>query len=269
MAKKILSYLCIYIILTADVIAQNITFNENFNNTLTLNIGVNDFHIKDERISPLIFRGILFSSYTSYKYRDNKFTHDVETFISLGKIFSTFNQNLVEQFAGCISYSLLHQIYNVDYANSNINLNLGAGIKSFVSYENTLDPNYFILSGEDSWYWSHSLNLIFSGVYNIVNKHSINFQLSSPFIRTVSRPDFSQNQLYYEVESNHLKAAKYGDIEFLWNDFVIFSNLSYVYNQSKHIGLNISYNFYYASTHKTQFMGLYSNNFLLGGGWQF
>ena len=235
MAKKILSYLCIYIILTADVIAQNITFNENFNNTLTLNIGVNDFHIKDERISPLIF----------------------------------FNQNLVEQFAGCISYSLLHQIYNVDYANSNINLNLGAGIKSFVSYENTLDPNYFILSGEDSWYWSHSLNLIFSGVYNIVNKHSINFQLSSPFIRTVSRPDFSQNQLYYEVESNHLKAAKYGDIEFLWNDFVIFSNLSYVYNLSKHIGLNISYNFYYASTHKTQFMGLYSNNFLLGGGWQF
>jgi len=234
-----------------------------------LKLGVNDFHIKDERLSPLIYRGLLFSASVSYNYQRNKYLHEIEFSVSPGKLFCTFNQNQIEEYNGYVSYSLLYQIYKKELSNSNFDFNVGTGIESYMSWTHTRNPNVFLSSGEYSWYWSHSVPIILDGRYNINYKHCINLQISSPLIRLVSRPDYSQNQRYYEIQYNPQKAALYGDIEFLWSDFVFFTKLSYDFKLSNHFDFNLSYRFNFASTHKTELMRLYTNNLLIGTGWKF
>ena len=80
-------------------------------------IGLNDFHAKDDYLSPYIFKGIMFSSEISYEIRSDDIIHFIALQYSSGKPDTHTLQREISEFTGKLSYSFLFRLHTLNLNN--------------------------------------------------------------------------------------------------------------------------------------------------------
>lgn len=236
---------------------------------LGASIGLNDFHIKDEYLSPYPFGGIMFSSKLLFEAESENEKHALETYFSTGKIDSDEQPRNVTPTIASLSYSYTHVIDNWEIAERSFKLSLGAGLSSFVTNIDFVTESQAGLGEyyDQSWYWSHSLNFLVSGDYSLSEDKTLSAQLVLPFFRIVSRPysgHWNNPKNSEIISDNFFKAAVNGKREFLWDNFVLYCAIEYKQKLKEDIYLRGSYRFNFVSSDRPLSMNSYMNNFLIG-----
>lgn len=227
----------------------------------------------DEYLSPIIFGGMMLSSRVSYQLKLAHATHTGDIRFSIGSLDSDLQPREVTQYVLYVSYSFLHALRAWDIAGRPLQFSLGTGLSSFATVTdfNTVDKFGNYTYSDESWYWSHALNLHLRGKYLLAESRSLSLQLTTPVVRLVSRPEngHDSNSKNAEVRDNYLNAAKQGESEFLWDNLVLLCEIEYRQRLSDHFDLRGAYWFGYASSDKPLAMGMYMNDFLVGILWRF
>jgi hypothetical protein len=241
---------------------------------LGVSVGINDFHQRDEYLSPSTFNGVNFASKLSFQVETEMNRHRVDAFFSTGALNPDIQGREVTEKGGYLSYSFVHSLNRWDLGGHPFRFSLGGGISSFVmntDFNTTDETGYTKL--DQSWYWSHSLNLVLLGEYHFDRDKNLTLQLTAPLVGLVSRPEnghrLSQNNLDV-VDENFLKAATQGKMEYLWSNFVLFTDVEYRQSLSNGFDLLVAYRFGYVSSNKPASMlsmGTYMNSLSVGILW--
>ena len=234
-------------------------------------LGINDFHIKDEYVSPYPFRGGLFSSFLNFQARSGNNRHEVDIYFSTGRTNPEKQTFKSIEKMGSLSYSFMHQFGKWDVAGSPLGLFFGAGISSFAINS---DLTTYSKLGEGSfhdhaWYWSHSFNIYASSNYILSESQTISFTLNLPFFEMVSRPEnghWMSSNNYNVMYNSFFNAVKGSKGEFLWDNFVVHCGITYSQKLNDRIALQGTYGFNYTSSDRPLQMGMYMNNLLIGIG---
>ncbi|MEW6194984.1 MAG: hypothetical protein AB1521_07510 [Bacteroidota bacterium] len=232
-------------------------------------IGLNDFHIKDEYLSPYPFGGIMFSSKLLFEAESESGKHALETYFSTGKIDSDEQPRNVTPTIVSLSYSYTHVIDNWEIAERSFKFSLGAGISSFVMNTDFVTESQAGVGEyyDQSWYWSHSLNFLAGGDYALSENKILSAQLVLPFFRIVSRPyngHWNNPKNSEIISDNFLNAALDGRREFFWDNFVLYCAVEYKQKLKENIYLHGGYRFNFVSSGSPLPMNSYMNNFLIG-----
>ena len=172
-----------------------------------------------------------------------------------------------------LSYSFVHSLTTWEVGGSPLEVFLGGGVSSFAMNTdfNTADETGYVKL-DQSWYWSHSLNLVLCGEYRIAEGKSLALQCAAPVVALVSRPEnghrLSQNNM--DVIEDFTKSATQGKIEYLWSSFVLFTDVEYRQSISNKFQLIALYRFGYVSSNKPDSMlgsDAYMNNLTVGIVW--
>jgi hypothetical protein len=241
--------------------------------SFVVSLGLNDFHLKDEYLSPYIFGGLLFSPRASLQIESEDTRHSIDVWFSIGHPNSDIQPRDVTQRVGYISYSFSHEVHTWEIGGRPLRVYLGTGLSSFATYTdfNTVDKVTGFAFYDDSWYLSHALNLNFLCEYRLAEHRTLCVQLTMPAVRLVSRPNNGHffDSKNAKVIENFLNALKCSRREFFWNNLAILSEIEYREQLSDRFDLRGSYSFVYASSDRPLSMGMYTNNFLIGIAWLF
>ena len=259
--------LIIFISFSSNSYCQNDESVNNNNSSFGASLGINEFHQRDKYLSPYIFSGMIFASRLSYEFRTEKNINKVDAFFSTGSLNSDIQPRNINHYVGYISYSFLHQLVPFKLGDSPIKFSIGGGFSSFL--ENTDFYTDEIADVDHSWYWSHSLNLLVKGDYQLDNRKNIFIQLTLPAVKFVSRPQNGHllNDRNSEVNKNFLNAAKKGRLELLWKNPVFILEIGYRQPIGDKLDFFGTYMFGYTSSNRPDAMltmNNYMNNLLIG-----
>lgn len=241
--------------------------------TLAVSAGMNDFHIKDEYLSPIIFAGRTFASEASFGGESGCHAYAIDVRFGLGSLSSGTQPRDVTQYIGDVSFWMTWKLGAWRAAGSPLEFWLGGGLSSFVMNTdfNTIGQMPADIHYDQSWYWSHALVVHLSSAYRLSERRRLSVEVTVPLYRIVSRPGNGHhfNSRNQEVSQNFLNAALHGKGELLWEDFALQGKAAYVEPLSEQLDLLCTYRFTYASADSPFAMAMYANQFLLGLGWEF
>ncbi|RPH30295.1 hypothetical protein EHM92_09445, partial [bacterium] len=100
---------------------------------LTVSAGLDDFHIKDEYLSPIIFGGNTFASEASFSGESGDQIYAIDLRFSTGSLNSEAQPRNVTQYTGYLSFSLAWKLGTSSVAGSPLDIWLGGGLSSFVA----------------------------------------------------------------------------------------------------------------------------------------
>jgi hypothetical protein len=253
-----------------------VTKSAKSQHALGASVGVNDFHIKDEYLSPIIFSGLTLSSRVSYQLQLPKTRHAIAVMFSVGSIDSDIQPRDVTQYVGYVSYSFTREFKRSQIAGRPLKLSLGSGLSTFASTTDFIakDKTWDYQFADESWYWYHAANLHLRGDYQFSQSQCLSLQITSPLARLVTRPENGHyfNASNANVLDNFWNAASGGEMEFLWDNFALFSEFEYRQSLNNRLDLRATYWFGYASSSRPFKMlstGFYMNQFLVGIYWRF
>jgi hypothetical protein len=273
--SRIASILCgSLVMLYSSALCQKDTLQEVDASVTSLaaTVGINDFHQMDKYLSPCVFGGTNFATKLSFQVQTEQSTHTAEIFFSDGALNSDIQPRYVREHLASLSYSYARSLCTTDLRGHPLQFLLGGGISSFFSYTdfNTTDETHYT-TYDQAWYWSHSLNIVLSGRYEFDPEKSLTVRLTVPVAGLVSRPENERwlSQANLDVTHDFYKAITQGKMEYLWNSFVLFTEIEYRHALSNDFDLLATYRFAYVSTSKPASilaMGMYMNNLTLGIG---
>ena len=275
-SKTIYIFCTLHIIFCSHVFSQNIEpqTTDGFSTSLAISSGISDFHQRDKYFSPLIFNGVNFASKLSIQMKTENNRHSIDGFFTIGALNPDIPQREVTLKGGYLSYSFVHLLNTENPIEHPLQFFLGGGISSFVvntDFDTEDETGYTKL--DQSWYWSHSLNVVFQSEYRFVESKNFMLRLTVPIVGLVSRPEnghrLKQNNLDV-VDDNFFNAATQGKMDYLWKSFVIYTDIEYRQSLSSTIDFLASYRFSYISSNKPASAlstGMYMNNFLAGIEW--
>ena len=271
--RKINFIILLIIILISTEFIFGQTLNCNKSNLteyyLGANLGLNDFHSRDEYLSPNNYSGLIFSADILFHAKVKNILHEAEIYFSTGNPATTAQSTEIKQKIGSISYSFLYNFDQEKIYRSPLDVYLGAGVSSFV-----MNTDYFLNSDyglgqytDQSWYWSHSINLLLAGVYSINEKNSLTMHLSIPLVSLISRPSnghwMDQKNLNI-INNSFFNAAKGGNLEFFTDNFVIQGLIQFSQKVSDKLSFNGTYRFNFVSSNEPLAMRTYMNTFMAG-----
>lgn len=239
--------------------------------SLGVSVGVNDFHLKDEYLSPSIFAGGMFSTEILYQVKSKQIKHAVDFYFSTGHINSDVQPRDVTPYIGSASYSFFHTLQTWTIAEHPLEIYIGTGLSSFFAYtdfvaeDRAADYRYY----DQSWYWSHSLDLHFLGEYQFDVNRSLLIKLTTPIVRLVSRPENGHefNEKNMRIINSFFNAAKGGKPELFWENPAVLCELEYRGRITDRAEFRGAYSFTYISSDRPLSMGMYWNNFMVGISW--
>ncbi len=236
--------------------------------SLGFSIGVNDFHFRDEYLSPHIFSKAMFSSRLSYQLQAKQYLHSIDLSYSCGHPNSAIQPRNVSENIGSISYAISRIIDVEHIAGNPLKLSVGAGVSTFVVSTDfdAEDKRYSYVWNEQSWYCSNSLNLHLNGDYQLSNKTSLCMQFTLPVFLLVSRPEIGHNwnAENMKVIDNFLNVEVQGKPEFFWDNVVLAGELVYKQQLGDHYNLRLNYAFNYIASDRPLSLQMYMNRFLMG-----
>lgn len=236
--------------------------------SLGISFGVNDFHFRDEYLSPHIFSKSLFSTQLSYQIRSKHYLHNIDVDFSTGHPNSEIQPRNVSENIGSVSYTISRVIDAGHIAGKPLELSLGAGISSnIVSTEfDAEDKKYSYVWDEQSWYCSNSLNLHLKGEYQLSKKSCFSMQFALPLFGLVSRPEngHSFNAENAKVINHFLNVEVQGKPEFFWDNASLSCKLGFKQQIGSGCNLKVDYFFNYITSDRPAPVQMYMNRFMVG-----
>lgn len=259
------------ILKNADAICQDMPIKQTDSTkySIGLGIGVNDFHIKDDYLSPYYFSGLMFSARINFKAIISNSRHEVFGYFSSGSPESDKQTFEIRQKTASLTYSFFHNFSKLDIAGSPCFFLVGAGLSTFVTNSDLVlkSKSYNGVFTDQSWYWSHSVNLLTCGDYHVSEKTNLTVKLNMPFFKVASRPenghwlDGNNSKVVYD---NFFNAAKGGKGEFLWDNLVVLCDVEFIQKINERFSFHGSYGFNFTSSDRPFAMDMFMNNLLIG-----
>lgn len=236
--------------------------------SLGISLGVDDFHFREEYLSPHIFSKSLFSTQLSYQIRTKLYLHNIEVDFSTGHPNSDIQPRNVTENIGSVSYAISRVIDVEHIAGKPLELSVGAGVSTFIVSTDFVaeDKRYSYEWNEQSWYCSNSLNLHLDGKYQLSSKKSFSIQFTLPLFSLVSRPENGHgfNTENAKVIDHFLNVEVQGKPEFFWDNAALACELGYKQQLGNRCHLKLNYLFNYASSNRPAHLQMYMNRFMAG-----
>lgn len=236
--------------------------------SVRFSLGVNDFHFRDDYLSPHTFSKAMFISGLSYQLRTQHYLHSVDLTYSYGHPNSKIQPRDVTANMGSLAYSVLREIASKQIAGNPLDLMVGAGVSAFISNTTFIaaDKHYSYEFFDQSWYCSKSFNLLFRSEYQLSKQNGVSLQFTLPVFSFVSRPEngHSFNPDNAKVISNFLNSEDQGKPEFLWDNVALVVDLGFKQQLGNRCNLTIDYVFNYATSDRPLPLQMYMNRFLVG-----
>jgi hypothetical protein len=200
--------------------------------------------------------------------------HAVEGFFSYGPLNSDIQPRYVRQHVAFLSYSYLRSLGIFMPGRHPLRFSVGAGISSLLTFTdfNTTDETGYT-TFDQSWLWSHSLNVILCGEYELDSQKSLTVQVTTPVAALVSRPEnerwMSANNS--KVIHDYFKAAAQGKMEYLWDNAVVSASIQYRQSLGGQFDVVGTYAFRYVGSGRPAPIlstRMYMNNLLVGVSWR-
>ncbi len=253
--------------------ANTISAKKNKKNFLSASVGINDFHLRDEYLSPYSYNGSLFSSAIKYKLKFTKSEHIVNIGFSTGDIDSDSRSLNASQYFGAASYSFYYSLNRFEIHKQQMEIFIGTGLSTSFIKTDIVTPESITWYGSNdiTWYWSYDINFHLKSDYGFSSRDNVSVQLSMPLVSWVSRPDYGHNfsKRNIEVSNDFLNAASGAKQQFLWDNFTLLIGFEYTHLIYETLSLKGNYYFVYASDSAPLDMKMYMNSFLAGVQWQF
>jgi len=260
--------ICLFLMsLSFSLFSQNeVRQNNQSTNSVGIGIGLNDFHSKDKYFSPYIYSGLDFSSRIFYRNASDNSRHAADMYFSTGGISSDEQPRDVTLYSWLISYAYTYTVHALDVSGRPLELSLGGGLSTFGALIN-MPMGYN--NGDASWYGAHNFNVHVRSDYRLGERSSLSLQLTTPIVRLVSRPK-NGHSLAETNNWDRWDENLPSEVEFFWENLVLFSEIEYRHRLSDHVGLQGTYWFGYASSDRPAELlsiNMYMNNFLVGIEW--
>lgn len=264
--KTSICFVCL--LLSLSVFCQEKQQRKESVPSIRFSIGVNDFHFRDEYLSPHTFSKAMFISGLSYELRTQQRLHSFNLTYSYGHPNSDIQPRDVTENIGSLAYSFLREIASKQIAGNPIDLMVGAGVSAFIAKTTFIaeDKQYSYEFFDQSWYCSNSLNLLFRSEYQLSKQNGISFQFTLPVFSLVSRPEngHSFNPDNAKVINNFLNSEVQGKPEFLWDNIALAFDLGYKQQLGNCCNLTLDYMFNYATSDRPLRLQMYMNRVLVG-----
>lgn len=253
--------------------AQDSTLVAGKRNQIIVSSGYSKHIIRDDVISPYIYKGIQAPVWIKYNHSGNKYLHRFQVYYSSLELESviTNSDNYFEHYSqninGLFSYSLTRKIYT--FKKAGIDLYIGGKYKSFLNYrQHYYTENSQSTTGEQS----NSLDFI-SSVYKKYNSSGdiFSFSLNFPVISYVLLSDMFNANVSTQINEIDphknliTQFIKNGDFVFIDKQFEFQSELSIYKSINQFFALGISHNFHFYSFEKHPDISrtTYANNQLI------
>jgi hypothetical protein len=242
-------------------------------NFLNASLGINDFHLRDEYLSPYSYNGTLYSAAIKYQLKLTKSEHFINIGFSNGDVDSDSRTLKASQYFGTASYSFYYSLSRFEIQKQQMEIFIGIGLSTSFIKTDVVTPESITWFGptDITWYWSHDINFHLKSDYKFSLRNNISVQLSIPLVSWVSRPDYGHNfsKRNIDVSNDFLNAASGAKRQFLWDNFTLLIGFEYRRLIYETLSLKGNYYFIYASDSAPLDMKMYMNNFLAGVQWQF
>lgn len=236
--------------------------------SLGISLGVNDFHFRDNYLSPHIFSKTMFSSAISYQFNAKRYFHSIDLSYGFGHPNSDIQPRNVSENIGSISYAISRVINASNIAGHRLELSLGAGVSTFIvsTNFNAIDRRYNYVWNEQSWYCSNSLNLHLGGEYQIHDRKSFSMHITLPMFRLVARPENGHiyNNENAKVIDRFFNVVVQGKPEWFWDNASLAYELGYKQPLGKCTNLKLNYLFNYITSDRPLHLQMYMNRFMVG-----
>jgi hypothetical protein len=195
----------------------------------------------------------------------------VEVQAVVGSLSAGAASRVARQHLGSISLAYLRRLHGGDGTGRSLALYVGGGISSSVANTNydVTDRSAGYTFYDQSWYWSHSLDLQLFARYGAAHRSRLSLHGAGSLLRLVSRPENAHyfNARNARVIHHFLSAATMGSLTPGWDSPVLTLQLDYRHPLGRQIALAIGYDFSYASAHQPLPLRMYRNGVRAGLGW--
>jgi hypothetical protein len=234
---------------------------------LGISAGVGDYHSRDEYLSPYTFRCLMFAAGVRYEIIGEDLRHEFNATFDLGHPESDRQVRNVKQIFASLSYDLLPRVTSWEIAGHPCELVLGPGIQSFLSnteFDASNTPEGMF--DDQSWYWSHSLNVTTAAVYRWETRTSLQLRLTMPMVRFISRPDNGHylSDRNWDIILDFAKSVEPNRWEFFWEQLVLGTEIEFRHGLGQRLELRASYRFTFVSSREPLEMAMYMNTLSLG-----
>ena len=237
----------------------NISFGQQMN-MIGPGFGLSDFHIIDEHTSPLIFRGVGITPSLEYHHWALKSIYSLEGTFYYDNLKSNSGNFNTENFRAGGRFSYYHSMMSQTKSRRFMAFVGGSLTSFFCKSDYYFYLQNFWARSICSWYWGHSVDLAVMTIFSISDKSSLWANVTIPVISNVSRPSFSPSGNYNYIK-NDWTIRPFGKTEFVPENFIINTGLTYQHLLSRKISFRIKYEFYYLSCSHPESVYLYMNNF--------
>lgn len=248
---------------------ENLIIPDSTKYNLGIALGVNNLHLKDEYLSPAVFRGNMFATTVNLGIQKNKYLHEIACYFSAGNPELENHSPDVSQKIVQLSYSYLYNVCNNNFMGNPYSLTLGAGLSTFVanSYVIMNSSNTNSELKDQAWYWRHAVNILAGGKIQLSESNSMSARLTIPVFKMVSRPEnghWLNEKNKKVIDDSFFYAAQGGRGEFIWDSFNISCNISFVRKIDEKIAFRGTYLVGFISSNRPLPLKMLSNNFMAG-----
>ena len=239
--------------------------------SIGVSIGGSAFGMRDEHASPMIYNGIGIAPTFEYSYNGDNDRHVLEgsyDYVSLNTTADNFHG---ENRRARIRYSYLRCASDRELFNNRLTLFLGGSIGSYLSHTDFYFqylPMNGIGHGNESWYWSNSIDFAALLEYHPAVREAISLRLSLPVVSSVARPTYSPSGNFNYVDGDWKFSPpwpwKSGMIQFFTDAFAVDAMLTYRRAVAGIFDLELRYEFTFTGIDQPQQARMYENALLAG-----
>lgn len=236
--------------------------------SLGVTLSLTSVHMKDEYLSPLIYRGWIPSAAVSAWRSAASSRQELYLSFGVGHIDSHTLPRDVSEHLGELTYTYMRAVGTATAAGARTAIFVGGGVSSTMSFTDfdATDPSSGYTYFDRSWYWSHALNVEAEAEYRAGGRGRLVAHFSAPVVRLVSRPknghDFNASNA--RVIHGVLNAARPGPAVGLWQDPAMACRLAYRQRLGTRGSLEVGYAFAYATSSTPMALHMYTEGFHVG-----
>ena len=233
-------------------------------NDFSASIGLSDFHIRDERASPLTFRGqgIMFN--VSYGRTGENHKHLLDFLINTDMLNSDFGEYYSFGIRGYARYNYYYRVVNSNRRDNRFNIFIGGGLSTFLNCSFFFEKSYpeqVSNNLANTWYFVHSIEISVLMDYKYKGKNIFELRLFQPLVSNISRPPYS---IAWSTPNSTGLFNLIGNNSFFWEYSNIQLKLMYQRLINEWLNLSFDYYFQYSSYPQPRQLNFYSNYFLAG-----
>ncbi len=257
--------------LTSMLLATVCRAQTTVGNEIGASFGGTLIGLRDRHASAMIYDGLSIAPKIEYVHNGEHDRHIFDASYFSDEMSTTIDNFRTVTRGGRIRYSYVHEVTDFRVWDNPLKLFLGGAVGSFLSHSDFMylyTPLSLFGQGNESWYWSNSLDVVALMEYQPAEHQGIRAALWFPVLSSISRPTYSPSGNYNYVEQDWKFSPpwpwKSGSLESFPDNVAFDISVSYTRPLIWDFDFQVSYEFSYAGLKGPQETRMYQNTLRVG-----